>query len=153
LTVGALSVLLSPNSWFTIGFLGGTAGSLIALRLVAYALKVGLNNLPRRKSQTLRLALANLVRPGAPTVSIVVALGLGLSLLATVVLIQASVEGEVEDQLPSRMPSFYFADVQGDQVGPLTKLLASYPDAKDFTATPMLRGRIVKVKGVAAEDA
>ncbi len=151
--IGLLSVLLSPNRLFTLGFLGGTVGSLIALRLVAYALTFGLKALPRRKSQTLRLALANLVRPGAPTVSIVVALGLGLSLLATVVLIQASVEGEVEDQLPSRMPSFYFADVQGDQVGPLTELLASYPDAKDFTATPMLRGRIVKVKGVAAEDA
>jgi putative ABC transport system permease protein len=153
LGIGVLSVLLSPNPRFTLGFLGGTAGALIGLRLVAHGLKLGLNALPRRRSQTLRLALANLVRPGAPTVSILVALGLGLSLLATVVLIQASVEGEVEDQLPSRMPSFYFADVQQDEVEPLTKLLAGYPDTKDFTATPMLRGRIVKLKDVAAKDA
>jgi putative ABC transport system permease protein len=151
--IGALSVLLSPNPRFTLGFLGGTVAALIALRLIALALRLGLNRLPRRKSQTLRLALANLTRPGAPTVSIVVALGLGLSLLATVVLIQASVAGEVEDQLPSRLPSFYFADVQQDQVDALSKLLASYPDAKDFTATPMLRGRIVKLKDVAAADA
>jgi putative ABC transport system permease protein len=83
----------------------------------------------------------------------VVALGLGLSLLATVVLIQASVAGEVEDQLPSRMPSFYFADVQQDEVEPLAKLVGSYATAKDFNATPMLRGRIVKIKDVAAADA
>ena len=60
------------------------AGGLIR-RLIA--------RLPRQRSQVARLALANLVRPGAPSTSIMVALGLGLTLLSTVALLDASVRG------------------------------------------------------------
>jgi putative ABC transport system permease protein len=100
-----------------------------------------------------RLALANLIRPGAPSTSIMVALGLGLTLLATVALLDASVRAEVEDQLPERAPSFFFADIQKEQVEPFKAEIERFNSASDFTATPMLRGRIVKLNGVPAEEA
>src|SRR4029078_1255301 len=115
-TIALLSVLLSPYRLFSLGFLGGSIAVLVLLRLAAWAFRYGLRQLPRRKSQLVRLALANLTRPGAPTASIMVALGFGLALLATVVLIQASVESEIADQLPSRAPSFFFVDIQQNQI-------------------------------------
>jgi putative ABC transport system permease protein len=151
--IAALSVLLSPYPLFNLGFLGGSFAVLLALRLIASLFRHLLTRMPRRKSQVLRLALANLTRPGTPTANIIVALGLGLTLLATVALIQASVEAQVEDQLPSRAPSFFFVDIQENQIDAFTKLVSGFPTAADFNATPMLRGRIVKLNGVPVADA
>ncbi|HEX3483800.1 MAG TPA: FtsX-like permease family protein [Micropepsaceae bacterium] len=147
-TIAALSVWLSPYRLFTLAFLGGTLGVLIGLRLIAFAVRRGLMRLPRSQFQLLRLALANLTRPGTPTASIIVALGLGLTLLATVVLMQASLDAQIEDQLPAKAPSFFFVDIQQDQIDAFTKLLSGFRGAEDFNATPMMRGRIVKLKGV-----
>jgi putative ABC transport system permease protein len=151
--IAALSVLLSPYPEFNLGFLAGMGAVLVFLRLAGVLIHRVIARLPRARSQSVRLALANLVRPGAPSTSITVALGLGLTLLATVALLEASVQAEVEDQLPDRAPSFFFADIQKDQVERFRAELARYPGATDFRARPMLRGRIVKLKGVPSEEA
>jgi len=151
--IAALSVLLSPYPEFNLGFLAGMAAVLVFLRFAGMLIRKLIAGLPRQKSQVARLALANLVRPGAPSTSIIVALGLGLTLLATVALLDASVRAEVEDQLPERAPSFFFVDIQKDQVQPFSAEIERFKSASDFTATPMLRGRIVKLNGVPAEDA
>jgi putative ABC transport system permease protein len=151
--IAVLSVLLSPYPWFNLVFLGGIVAVLAVLRLVAFGLRRGLQRLPRAKSQTLRLALGNLTRPGTPVTSIIVALGLGLTLLSAVVLMQASVEAQIEDQLPSRAPSFFFVDIQENQIDAFTKLVSGFPSSADFNATPMMRARIVKLNGVPVEKA
>jgi putative ABC transport system permease protein len=151
--IAALSVALSPYPLFNLAVLVGAVAAFTVLRLAALGLQIAIGRLPRSRSQILRLALANLTRPGAATPGIVVALGLGLTLLSSVVLTQASVNAQVEDQLPSRVPSFIFVNIQQNEIDPLTKLVSGFPTAEDFTATPMLRARIVKIKGVAAEEA
>ncbi|HXJ01575.1 MAG TPA: FtsX-like permease family protein [Micropepsaceae bacterium] len=151
-TIAGLSVLLSPYRLFNLAFLGGTAAVLVGLRIVAFGLQRGLARLPRSRSQLIRLAFANLTRPGTPTASIIVALGLGLTLLATVVLMQASLDAQIEDQLPARAPSFFFVDIQQNQIEPFTKLVSGFPGSADFNATPMMRARIVKLKGVPIEQ-
>jgi putative ABC transport system permease protein len=150
--IAGLSVLLSPYPLFNLGFLGGTVGVLIVLKVIAIGLRRGIARVPRRRSQAVRLALSNLTRPGTPTASIVVALGLGLTLLATVTLIQRTVEAQIEDQLPSRSPSFLFIDIQKNQADQFAKQVASFHSNSEFIMTPMLRARIVKLKGVPVED-
>ena len=152
-TIAALSVLLSPYPLFNLAFLGGTIVVLIVLRIIAIGLRRAIARVPRRRSQALRLALANLTRPGTPTASIIVALGLGLTLLATVTLIQATVEAQIADELPSRSPSFLFVDIQKDQADAFAKRVAAFKSSTDFSLTPMLRARIVKLNGVPAEKA
>ena len=99
------------------------------------------------------LDISVLVRPGTPASGIMVALGFGLTLLATVALLEASVEAQVENQLPAHVPSFFFVDVQKDQIDDFTKSVQGLPSAQDFTATPMLRGRVMKLAGIPAETA
>jgi putative ABC transport system permease protein len=152
-TIAALSIALSPYPEFNLGFLAGMAAVLVFLRVAGGLIRRLISRLPRQRSQVARLALANLVRPGAPSTSIMVALGLGLTLLATVALLDASVRAEVEDQLPERAPSFFFVDIQRDQVEPFKQEIEQFKSASDFSATPMLRGRIVKLNGVPAEEA
>jgi putative ABC transport system permease protein len=148
--IAALSVALSPYQWFSLIFLGGAAAVLLLLRLAGGVLRRALARLPRGAGQVPRLALSNLTRPGAPAMGVIVALGLGLTLFATVALIQASVQAQVKDQLPERAPTFFFVDVQQDQFPAFEKLVTQFPTASDFNASPMLRGRIVKVAGVPA---
>ena len=151
--IAALSIALSPYPEFNLGFLAGMAAVLVFLRVAGGLIRRLIVRLPRQRSQVARLALANLVRPGAPSTSIMVALGLGLTLLSTVALLDASVRAEVEDQLPERAPSFFFVDIQKDQVEPFKQEIERFKSASDFSATPMLRGRIVKLNGVPAEEA
>jgi putative ABC transport system permease protein len=151
--IAVLAVALSPYRLFTLEFLGGAAAALLLLRGAAAVLSRALLRLRPRKNQVVRLALANLTRPGAPVSAIIVALGLGLTLLATVVLIEISIDADVQDQLPAQAPSFFFIDIQQNEIGPLTALIGSFPSARDFTATPMLRGRIVKLNGAPADPA
>ena len=151
--IAALSIALSPYPEFNLGFLAGMAAVLVFLRVAGGLIRRLIARLPRQRSQVARLALANLVRPGAPSTSIMVALGLGLTLLSTVALLDASVRAEVEDQLPERAPSFFFVDIQKDQVEPFKKEIEQFKSASDFSATPMLRGRIVRLNGVPAEEA
>ena len=116
-------------------------------------MRVALRQLPRPHSPGPRLALANLTRPGAATTGVVTALGLGLTLLATVSLLDHTISAQVKDRLPGTAPSFFFVDIQPDEAVRFDKVIGSFASADDYKRTPMIRGRIVSIKGVPAKDA
>ena len=119
------------------------------LRLLAEGLRRGLRKLPRPRSPLLRLALGDLTRPGAATGGVITALGLGLTLLATVTLLDRTIAAEVDDALPGRAPSFFFVDIQPDQKpAPSTAPSPAFQSASDYKRTPMIRGRITALNGV-----
>jgi putative ABC transport system permease protein len=149
----ALALWLAPTPLFAAEFLGGAVVVLALLRVVALGLRAMLARLPRPRRPGLRLALANLTRPGAATASVVTALGLGLTLLATVSLLDATISAQVADNLPERAPSFFFVDIQPDEAADFDRLIAGFSSAKEYKRTPMIRGRITSLKGVPARDA
>jgi putative ABC transport system permease protein len=99
-----------------------------------------------------RLGLANLYRPGATTPLLLVSVGLGLTTLATVALIEGNVRRQILEQMPANAPSFFFVDVQNDQLDRFRGLLAAQPGVSDFHEVPSLRARVVAVNGVPAEQ-
>ncbi|HTO41917.1 MAG TPA: FtsX-like permease family protein, partial [Rhizomicrobium sp.] len=145
-----LAFVLAPAPLFALQFLGGIAAALVLLRLIAEGLRLVLRRLPRPRGPRLRLALANLTRPGAHTTAVVTALGLGLTLLTTVALLDRTISAQVADSLPSTAPSFFFVDIQQGEAEAFDKTIASFPAAKDYRRTPMIRGRIVALNGVPA---
>jgi putative ABC transport system permease protein len=151
--IAALMLLLAPSPLFAAEFLGGAAAVLLLLRLLAAGVTRGLRKLPRPRSPLLRLALGDLVRPGAATAGVITALGLGLTLLATVTLLDRSIASEVNEALPARAPSFFFVDIQPDQTAAFDKAIASFPSESAYQRTPMIRGRITSLNGVASADA
>src|SRR5690606_33250153 len=66
------------------------------------------SRLPRPRRMLLRLAIANLHRPGAPTVGTVIALGLGLTLFATLALVEGNLRHQIDRNLPEEAPAFFF---------------------------------------------
>jgi len=149
----ALAFVLSPAPIFALEFLGGIAAGLVILRIVGEGLRLLLKALPHPRRSGLRLALANLTRPGAHTVAVVTALGLGLTLLATVALLDRTISAQVQDDLPGTAPSFFFIDIQPDEAQAFDKAVTHFRSAADYKRTPMIRGRITALNGTPARDA
>ncbi|MEO1191688.1 MAG: FtsX-like permease family protein [Pseudomonadota bacterium] len=143
----AIAVVGSDNPIFALGFVGAAAAALLLFRLAAGLVVWVARRLPRPRHTTLRLALSNLHRPGAPTVSIVLSLGLGLTVLSAVTLIQANLSQQVSEELPQDAPTFYFIDIQNEQTAAFDELVGSFPEASLSERVPMLRGRITAVDG------
>jgi putative ABC transport system permease protein len=152
MVIVALALAVAPSPLFAAYFLGGVAGGLIAFGLFAQGLRWLLRRLPRPKTPSLRLALANLTRPGAATSSVVVALGLGLTLLAAVMLLDGTIAAQVKDQLPGTAPTFFFVDIQPDETQAFDRAIHRF-HADDYRRSPMIRGRITALNGVAARNA
>jgi putative ABC transport system permease protein len=98
----------------------------------------------------LRLALANLHRPGAQTANIVLSMGLGLTVLVAVVVVEGNLTRQIRETLPAEAPGFYFIDIQPDQVAPFEATVRGIPGVRKVERVPMLRGRISEVNGVPA---
>ena len=81
---------------------------------------------------------------------VVLALGLGLSVLAAVGQIDANLRTSIERDLPARAPSYFFVDIQPDQIDGFRAKLASNPAVTQVESAPMLRGVISKINGVDA---
>jgi len=150
LGIVALALITAPRPVFAAQFLGGGIAVIVALRLAAAGLMRGLNAIPRPRQALLRLALANLVRPGAATGGTITALGLGLTLLATVTLLGSAVKAGIQDELPGRAPSFYFVDIQKSEGEAFDKVIHAFSSQSEYLRTPMIRGRIVGLGGVSA---
>ena len=153
LGVMVLTLIVAPSPVFAAEFLAGAVAVLALLRLLAEGVRRLIHRMPRPKSPLVRLAFANLVRPGAATGGVVTALGLGLTLLATVTLINATINEQITGALPARAPSFFFVDIQPGEADRFDRTVTGFSGASDYKRTPMIRGRITALNGVPSADA
>ena len=128
-------------------FLGGTAAAFVILRLVATGIMTLARRAPRVSSTPLRLAIGNIHRPGALTPSVVLSLGLGLTLLVTLAIIDYDLRREVGTGLASRAPNFFFVDIQNNEIDRFRTAVEEAAPGSTLNAVPMLRGRITHLKG------
>lgn len=149
----ALVALLSSSdrrvaAWFILG----AALCFLLFRLLAAGLIRLLARLPRPADPRLRLALANIGRPGAPAVSIVFSLGLGLTALLLIALVQANLSAMVDEKIPADAPAYFLLDIQPPQVAALEQRLSRFPELR-LERSPTLRGRISAINGVPVAQA
>ncbi|WP_422369405.1 ABC transporter permease [Pelagibius sp.] len=150
--LAGLAVLTATDRMLAFFFVIGAIAALLLFRLAAQAIIAAARRLPRPRHPGLRLAVTNLYRPGAPTGSVVMSLGLGLTVLVAIALIEGNLSRQVEQSLPEEAPGFYFIDIQPDQVAEFDSLVAGLPGITDVQRVPMLRGRISAVNGVSPRD-
>ncbi len=152
---GALSALVigtAENPRFAAGFIVAVIGTLLLFRLGAGALMALARRLPHARRPALRLGLANLHRPGAPTPLMLVSLGVGLTVLAAIALIEGNLRRQLANEMPAAAPNFYFIDIQSDQIQAFEALARAQPGVTEIRSVPNLRARIVAVNGVPAEQ-
>lgn len=150
--LAALAIGLADRPDFAFWFVVGAAASFVGLRLTAVGLMALAKRAPRFRSPELRLALSNLYRPGAATASVVLSLGLGLTLLVTISLIDGNISDQINGELPERAPSFFFVDIGPDQVEGFEAIVNGTDGVRELNRVPMLRGRVVDINGVPSEE-
>jgi putative ABC transport system permease protein len=150
--LAALAVIAAYDRRIAEIFVGAAAAVFVGLRLVAVLVMWLARRAPRPRSTVLRLAIANIHRPGALTPTVVLSLGLGLAVLVTVTLIEGNLRHQLSAALPERAPSFYFVDIQSADGERFDAFVRQHAPGATLDRVPMLRGRIVAVKGVKAEE-
>ena len=152
LTLAAFAVLLAYDKKIAAIFVASAAVTFVALHLIALLIMQAAKRLPHVRMTALRLAIANIHRPGALTPTIVLSLGLGVALLVTVIEIDGNLRRQFEAALPDKAPAFYFVDIQSQDAERFDAFIkARAPDTR-LERVPMLRGRIVAANGIKAED-
>ena len=143
-----LAVLFSADRYIASIFVGATVFAFGVLRCVSWLVQWLAKKSPRVRSTALRLAVGNIHRPGALTPSVVLSLGLGLTLLVTLALIDGNLRRQITESLPERAPNFFFVDIQGAEVENFARLLKKEAPGGTLVRVPMLRGRIVALNGI-----
>jgi putative ABC transport system permease protein len=146
-----LTIATAEDPRFAAGFCVAALGTLALFRAGAWALMRLTAHLPTRGA-SVRLGLGNLSRPGMPTPLMLVSVGLGLATLASVALVQGNVQQELGGAMPARAPSFYFIDIQPEELASFETILRTTKGVSDFETVPSLRAHVVAVNGVPAAE-
>ncbi len=146
-----LTVVTATDRHFALYFCGAALATLLLFRLGGAAVSQLARRAPRFAAPWARLGIASLHRPGNATSLLLVSVGLGLSTLASVALIEGNVRRAVLEQLPANAPSFFFVDIQDDQLARFEQIARDSRGVEDVQQVPSLRARIVAVNGVPAE--
>ena len=163
--LAALAIASAPDRVFAAWFTGGAALTLLAFRGAGWAVVRAARALhqppgrpargkPRsRLGPRLRMAVSNLYRPGNATADIVLSLGLGLTVLVTVALVEGNLRRGIVESLPEDAPAFFFIGVEADRLDRFRETVAGVDGTRRFRSVPFLRGRIVRVNGLDPEEA
>jgi putative ABC transport system permease protein len=138
----------SIGAWFVLTVVGAVLLLWGLTRLVILlARRVG-----RRGGFALRLALANLHRPGSASPRVIMALGAGVTLLAAVAILAANLRNEIALRLPERAPALFLIDIQPQQRETLDATMAEVEGARLEQLLPSLRARVVRIAGRPVEQ-
>ncbi|MGB7430872.1 MAG: ABC transporter permease [Ahrensia sp.] len=148
ITLAGLAIWFSDSRTIAATFLGGVVFAFVVLRVVSWLVQAVAKRLPTIKGTSLRMAVGNIHRPGALTPSVVLALGLGLTLLVALALIDGNLRQQIAGNLPERAPNFFFVDIQNSVADDFAALVeGEVADEGKLVRVPMLRGRIVELNG------
>lgn len=148
------AVALSGVPWLAVWSAVGVVVALALLWLTALGLRRAARAAARSKMArgrvALRMALAAIGGPRDEAASVILSLGLGLSVLAAVGQIDANLRAAIDRDLPAVAPSYFFVDIQNDQIDGFLKRTTEDPDVSRVDHTPMLRGILTRINGLDA---
>ncbi len=149
----ALAIGLNPLKALAAGFAAAAAGSLLLLRFTGWLIQKAAARMPRFKRPGLRIAIANIHRPGSATGPVVLSLGLGFTLFAVIALVEGNLNLQVAESLPDKAPAFFFIDIQKDEHEGYLQTVNAIAGVSDVRTVPSLRGKVEFLNGVPVADA
>ncbi len=163
IVVGLTATLVGLATWFSgterlaLWSAAGVIGSLITLHFAA----IGIRTLSKRLAKSrltrgrpaLRMALGAVGGPGGEASAVILSLGLGLTVLATIGQIDTNMRRAVAEEIPDIAPAFFFVDIQNAQLEGFLDLVNADPGVTNIDTAPMLRGIITQVNGQNAREA
>ena len=146
-SVAGLAVLQVRDLRDGLAFAGGIGVALLLLWLASLGLIRGVRRFfPSRWPYLWRQGLANLYRPANQTVTVVLSLGFGATLLATLFLVQHNLLRDLRFDGPGGRPNLVFIDIQADQREGVTDAIRA-AGLEPSAPVPIIPMRIRMVKG------
>jgi len=154
LTAGTITVGLALLSMWQAGtwkigllFMGAFSLALALLGGIAWMVIKTLAAIARPKQLTVRHAIGNIVRPGSQAVSMTIAIGIGVMMIITVALVERALLRQIGESRPADAPTFFFIDIQPDQVDGISRLFRDRVTAPEPKLTPLVRSRLAAMNG------
>jgi putative ABC transport system permease protein len=148
--LAGLAVLTAPTRLAAALMIGGVAAAFAVLWLLGRLAVFVAGRLRGLTSGPVRMGLANLAGPRSAARAATPAIGLGVGLLAAVVLIQSSLIREVQVAAPKAAPALVFTEIPGDRVQAFDRAVQGVlgPLAPDrYQRWPFFTGRITGLNG------
>lgn len=150
--LAACTIASAADARQAAGFVAGALAVFLIFRALARAIEWGAERVrPHRPG--LRLALANLCRPGSATAPVVASIGLALTVLGAIGEIQANLDREISQSMPQRAPAFFFIDIAPDQIAAFADLVRRMPGVAHLETVANLRGRLVRIGEIPVDAA
>lgn len=148
-----LAIATASDRHMAVLFIVAVVAVFIVLRLLALVITSVAKKYAHVHSPALRLAIANIYRPGSITPSVVLALGLGLTLLVTLSTIDSNLRAVLTDSVPETAPDFFFMDIRKSDAESFSNFLKDKDSDGLLKIMPTLRARITKLNNIQAKDA
>lgn len=149
LTLIIIILLLSPDIKLALWFIFGSIISFIILNLMSFIIKHASKSLVNRykfhKILSLKLAIASVGSENGENKSVLLSIGIGLIILATMGQIEKNLQSVLTNDIPKKAPLYFLIDIQKNQKEDLISLLKNEKLISDIKTAPMLRGFITKI--------
>uniref|UniRef100_B0SYS5 ABC3 transporter permease C-terminal domain-containing protein n=1 Tax=Caulobacter sp. (strain K31) TaxID=366602 RepID=B0SYS5_CAUSK len=148
--LAALAVVTAPTPLAAAIMIAGVAVSFAVLWALGRAAAWGAGRVRGLTRGPAKLGLANLAGPRSAARTASPAIGLGVALLACVVLIQSALLAQITTTAPRTAPAMVFTEIPGDQVVAFDAEVARAmgpPTPETYLRLPFATGRISGLKG------
>ncbi|MCC5963096.1 MAG: FtsX-like permease family protein [Rhodobacteraceae bacterium] len=161
-TLALVGGLILTTAWFAAvpmlayATAGGVIAALAVLTGAAFLVRLLARRLARARAlrgrTALRMAMGAISNPREGATAVILSLGLGLTVLAAVGQIDSNLRRAIALDLPDRAPSYFFLDIQNDQLEGFLSRLDDDDNVDRVETAPMLRGVISALNGVPARE-
>ena len=146
LALCGLTLAAARDLGTALGFAGAALGAVALFHAFARFLAWAASR-TRVAGPRLRQALANIHRPGASTASVVFSLGLGLTVLCTVTLVDGHMRNLVGRRMAGMAPDYFFLDIPKKAMEDFRGAALAVPGVERVDHMPILRARITRING------
>lgn len=141
------------GSWRLGGWVVAAIGITVPLLLAAawgtlrLTRTVGRRSSLLRGSLIVRYGLGNLHRPGRQVVTIVLSIGIGVTILLTLAQVERNLLSQLRQNVPKDAPGLFFIDIQPDQKEAFEAVMKGWNLKKPLQLTPLVRSRLHDING------
>jgi putative ABC transport system permease protein len=132
-------------------FAAASAAAVLVFQLFVGVAQWALRHVPTPSNRILRHALRRIANTGSNTAAVVVAAGMALTMLTVVLVLQGNLRQEFLGASSFDVPTFVASDLFPDEVDTLAAMSGPGTNISKFVATPMLRGALTQINGVAVD--
>ncbi|WP_297507773.1 FtsX-like permease family protein [uncultured Caulobacter sp.] len=148
--LAALAIVTAPTPLAAAIMMAGVAVAFGLLAILGRAAAWAAGRARRLARGPIKLGLANLAGPGSAAHTASPAIGLGVALVACVVLIQSALLAQVSDVAPRTAPAMVFTEIPADRAEAFDAAVAGVMGPlsdETYLRMPFATGRIVALKG------